>query len=84
MWMRTQTEQNAVVQNRCLQQLNQAAEMLMLPVCCYHEVLKEEFENPATYQSHGPCGTLCLYYTGAYNQFLGAVSRTSLVAVLML
>ena len=80
LWIRSQRQPNPDVRNRHEKQLYEVMKSLMLPDRCYHEVVEEMFENPATYKSRGPCGNLCSYCTSDYKNFSGAISKERLVA----
>ena len=79
LWIRSQRQTNPDVRNRHEKQLYEVMKSLMLPDRCYHEVVEEMFENPATYKSRGPCGNLCSYCTGDHKNFSGAISKERLV-----
>ena len=78
MWMRTQRQTVTAVRVLHEAQLFETLRTLMLPDKCYHESIDEQFEDPATYESRGPCGDNCLFCLRV--QFSGLVSKDHLIA----
>eukprot|EP00956_Cyclotella_meneghiniana_P023788 scaffold46927_cov56-Cyclotella_meneghiniana.AAC.2 len=82
LWVRTQSEENHAVRQRNTDQLFQVLRFVVTPTKCYHEAIEEHFENPATYESRGPCDDNCSYCLGFTRGFTGPISRQQLQAAL--
>ena len=82
LWVRTQAEQNSSVRRRICKQLFEVLKFVVTPSKCYHEAIEEHFENPATYESRGPCIDNCTYCLKLHRNFTGPISKQQLQAAL--
>lgn len=82
LWLHIQSESNFSVQNCQRHDLFQILSMLFLPQGCYHDVIEQYFEHPATYNKEPSCSNNCSCCDGSFKSFCGTISKHQLISIL--
>ncbi len=81
LWLRVHAEPNKSVCVRLMDDLMDIFKLLVLPRCCYHNVIEEYFEHPTSYESEPSCNNQCLFCDGTYANMCGPISKARLIAL---